>query len=208
MGEDFLALALIFQQLPPNCLTLTVAALNKSWRAWALNGKPSLPAITRRSYIPIWALEQQLPLLPQKLKAITEDEAQTDKPLILDHYGTLAMEHGILPAFQALFPYCSAFYQMQSAMFAAGYGQVPILQWLLKTQHRVSTTSICAQAARCGQLEVLQWVKDNPRCRIKDGTKSCVRAVAAKAGHLEVVKWAKDSGYPWNGASQSGVSNS
>ena len=70
-------LALVLEKLPPNCLTLTVAALNKSWRAWALNGKPSLPAITRRSYIPIWALEQQL---PQKLMStMTDDKAQADK---------------------------------------------------------------------------------------------------------------------------------
>ena len=51
----------------------------------------------------------------------------------------------------------------------------------------------CAEAARGGHLEVLQWVRAQG-CPWDEGT--CCEA--SKGGHLEVLQWAREQGCPWD----------
>ena len=53
--------------------------------------------------------------------------------------------------------------------------------------------SICAEAAKRGHLEMLQWARANG-CPWHEGT--CWQA--ALAGRLEVLQWARANGCPWN----------
>ena len=55
--------------------------------------------------------------------------------------------------------------------------------------------SICAEAAKRGHLEMLQWARANG-CPWHEGT--CWQA--ALAGRLEVLQWARANGCPWNEA--------
>eukprot|EP00588_Corethron_pennatum_P027442 CAMPEP_0194316962 /NCGR_PEP_ID=MMETSP0171-20130528/13704_1 /TAXON_ID=218684 /ORGANISM="Corethron pennatum, Strain L29A3" /LENGTH=356 /DNA_ID=CAMNT_0039073385 /DNA_START=31 /DNA_END=1101 /DNA_ORIENTATION=- len=52
----------------------------------------------------------------------------------------------------------------------------------------------CWNAAKCGQLHVLQWLRERGPCNVE----TC--GLAARHGHLEVLQWARGEGCPWDTA--------
>jgi hypothetical protein len=52
----------------------------------------------------------------------------------------------------------------------------------------------CAQAAGCGHLETLKWLREN-LCPWNEVT--CY--MATRGGHLHTLAWAIENGCPWHG---------
>ncbi len=52
----------------------------------------------------------------------------------------------------------------------------------------------CGNAALCGHLELLKWLRDNGGCPW--GIMTCENA--AEGGHLELLKWVRNEGCPWD----------
>ena len=77
---------------------------------------------------------------------------------------------------------------------AARSGQLEELQALRENGCPWDTSTSWA-AARSGHLEVLQWARAND---CPWGRATC--AFAAKGGHLEVLRWARANGCPWGKA--------
>jgi hypothetical protein len=75
---------------------------------------------------------------------------------------------------------------------AAKAGHLEILQWA-RANGCPWNEETCAGAARCGHLEVLQWARANG-CPWDEDT----YADAAFGGHLEVLQWARANGCPWD----------
>ena len=76
---------------------------------------------------------------------------------------------------------------------AAERGCLSTLRSLHRRGHAELTADLCAAAARGGQFEVLEWLREN---ECPWDFRTC--AEAAKGGHLEVVKWARAKGCPWD----------
>jgi hypothetical protein len=78
---------------------------------------------------------------------------------------------------------------------AAEAGNLEVLQWLKEELRTLSwTQSACEAAAQGGHLEILQWLRRNSCCW-DEGT--CTAAAAAD-GHLELLQWAVAEGCPWD----------
>ena len=77
---------------------------------------------------------------------------------------------------------------------AVKFGCFDTLKRLLR-ENDPYCASICAEAAKRGHLEMLQWARANG-CPWHEGT--CWQA--ALAGRLEVLQWARANGCPWNEA--------
>ena len=75
---------------------------------------------------------------------------------------------------------------------AARAGNLAVLQWLVANGCKCDT-STCGGAAAGGHLEALQWLVDNG-CTWDTSTCAC----AAEGGHLEVLQWARANGCRWN----------
>ncbi|KAJ8608423.1 hypothetical protein CTAYLR_010326 [Chrysophaeum taylorii] len=71
-------------------------------------------------------------------------------------------------------------------------GAINWISWFLRQRAHLRRC-LCHVAARAGQLEVLQWARDND-CRWDARTCS----EAARGGHFEVLEWARASGCPWD----------
>jgi len=69
--------------------------------------------------------------------------------------------------------------------WAARYGQLGVLKWW--------DWRVCLHAAHGGHLEVLQWARDHG-CEWGEGT--CT--AAAYGGHLKGLMWAHEQGCPWS----------
>ena len=76
---------------------------------------------------------------------------------------------------------------------AAERGCLSTLRSLHRRGHAELTADLCASAARGGQFEVLEWLREN---ECPWDFRTC--AGAAKRGHLEVLKWARENGCPWD----------
>jgi hypothetical protein len=104
---------------------------------------------------------------------------------------------------------------------AIQFGNIKIVEWIrsISTKRRLPSTA-CMYAARCGQLHMLQWLREQG-CPLYDDTSlyatkyghlhvlqwlhenGCplyehICTWAAKYGHLDVVQWAHEHGYPWD----------
>ena len=77
-------------------------------------------------------------------------------------------------------------------MYAAGSGQLEVLQWLPANDCPWDKYT-CAHAAGGGHLEVLQWLRANDCPWDEDMCEG-----AAEGGHLEVLQWAHANGCPWS----------
>ena len=75
---------------------------------------------------------------------------------------------------------------------AVKFGCFDTLKRLLR-ENDPYCASICAEAAKRGHLEMLQWARANG-CPWHEGT--CWQA--ALAGRLEVLQWARANGCPWD----------
>ena len=75
---------------------------------------------------------------------------------------------------------------------AAKRGHLEMLQWA-RTNGCPWNKMTCAWGARGGHFEMLQWAHANG-CPWDEWT--C--AYAAKGGHLEVLQWLRANGCPWN----------
>ena len=75
-------------------------------------------------------------------------------------------------------------------MYAAGSGQLEVLQWL-RANDCPWDEKTCSQAACVGHLEVLQWARAN-------GCPWVARTCrgAAGGGHLETLQWLRANGCP------------
>jgi len=90
---------------------------------------------------------------------------------------------------------------------AARYGRVDVMEWARNQGYsdvwtqdndddfRVSSIGsfTCAIAAKSGQLQALQWLKENG-CDWNHLT--C--AAAAQGGHLSCLQWARENGCDWD----------
>jgi len=75
---------------------------------------------------------------------------------------------------------------------AAKYGQLDALQWLRQNHCQWDRTT-CEAAASNGHLSVLQWARENG---CEWDSRTC--AAAARNGHLSVLQWARENGCVWS----------
>ena len=75
---------------------------------------------------------------------------------------------------------------------AAKYGQLQALQWLRENGCNWNEDT-CSAAAQNGPLACLQWVRENG-CDWNEDTCN----VAARYGHLLILLWARENGCDWN----------
>ena len=76
---------------------------------------------------------------------------------------------------------------------ATKQGNLAVLQYMLSMNCIFSILSICTCAAKFGQMDILQWARQNG-CPWDEQT--CTSA--AENGHLEVLIWAQQNGCPWD----------
>jgi len=77
--------------------------------------------------------------------------------------------------------------------YAVGLGYLSTLKHLHQHHCLVLSKVLPREAAKKGQLEVLQWLRENG-CPRDLGTCWC----AAQGGHLEVLQWARAKSCPWD----------
>ena len=75
--------------------------------------------------------------------------------------------------------------------FLATTNYLSLMKWLIQ-KHKINNC-VTKCAAKNGNLEVLQWARQNG---CKWGPNTCV--YAAENGHLEVLQWARQNGCEWN----------
>ena len=95
---------------------------------------------------------------------------------------------------------------MDEHIWAVKGGRLDVLKWLRANRHYVWARSWNAAAER-GDLEILDWLKQNTSIEAKDYDKLCEHA--ASGGHLEVLKWLRENEFPlshiiWLGAAEKG----
>ena len=74
-------------------------------------------------------------------------------------------------------------------------GALPTLIWAVGHDFQWDRSSTCQLAAQGGNLEVLQWAREQtPPCPWNVST--C--KYAAQGGHLELLQWAHNHGCPWD----------
>ena len=76
---------------------------------------------------------------------------------------------------------------------AAERGCLSTLRSLHRRGRAELTVNLCTSAAKGGQLEVLEWLREN-ECPWDEDT--CW--AAAKGGHLEALQWARANDCPWD----------
>ena len=82
-----------------------------------------------------------------------------------------------------------------------GVAATALMQWAKHAKRvapghdlqRLCVQSACSHAARCGNREVVQWLRSTG-CTWNAATPACI----AGGGHLEVVKWLHNHGCPWD----------
>ena len=87
-------------------------------------------------------------------------------------------------------------------MCAAYNGNLDILVWTKENKDIILTSGflLCNEAAKGGQLQVLQWLHQNG----SPSNDNTCRAAAAN-GHLDVLQWLHQNGCPWNEDTFSGA---
>ena len=103
-----------------------------------------------------------------------------------------AAERGCLSTLRSLHRRGRAELTVNLCTSAAKGGQLEVLEWLRENECPWDKNT-CKEAAYSGHLEVLQWAREND-CPWDENT---CRA-AAYGGHLEVLQWARENGCPWN----------
>lgn len=78
---------------------------------------------------------------------------------------------------------------------AAAAGSIEVIRWIQREcgDKEIWHDSICAAAAKRGQLKLLKWVRKKG-CPWKETT--CTGA--AEGGHIKVLKWARRKGCEWD----------
>ena len=103
-----------------------------------------------------------------------------------------AAERGCLSTLRSLHRRGRAELTVNLCTSAAKGGQLEVLEWLRENECPWDEET-CTEAASGGHLEVLQWARENG-CPWDEETCS----EAASGGHLETLKWARENGCPWN----------
>ena len=125
--------------------------------------------------------------LPLKVLTIIAELVSKDERAVLKF---VSKRFAILPVVQ------ESKLTEETAIAAARYGSKKLLVWVLpiiQTSLLFFEPRLCAEAARAGKLEILEYALVN-RYWFDEWT--C--ALAAKEGHLAVLKWAHANGCPWN----------
>jgi hypothetical protein len=107
-----------------------------------------------------------------------------------------AVQSGSLDVIQWLCevnPQCTAQFDHCFALNAVCYGRLHILEWLLKEQKHIFDEKDCAEAARCGKLDVLKWLRERG-CPWNSRTTLYARV----KGFKEIFEWAKSHGCPYD----------
>ncbi|HEV7735865.1 MAG TPA: hypothetical protein VGO47_00590, partial [Chlamydiales bacterium] len=142
------------------------------------------------SFVP----EKERPILREVCRRFaTADAIQSAK--FTEEIAFAAVRHGSLSLFSWALPRLSASNMAKLGpkicAEAAREGRLEILQWA-RANGCPWDESTCANAARNGYLEILQWARANS-CPWDKGT-----CADAAQGHLEVLKWARANGGPWD----------
>jgi hypothetical protein len=88
-----------------------------------------------------------------------------------------------------------------TALYAAEYGYLNILEWLKDNNHKIYTTRLTyAHAIKGGHMDVIEWIRKNSDDINKLNKMTCESA--AKYGQLDVLIWARSltgkNECPWN----------
>jgi hypothetical protein len=103
-----------------------------------------------------------------------------------------AAERGCLSTLRSLHRRGRAKLTVNLCTSAAKGGQLEVLEWLRENDCPWDEET-CWAAAKGGQLEALQWARENG---CPWDTSTCW--AAASGGHLETLKWARENGAPWD----------
>ena len=103
-----------------------------------------------------------------------------------------AAERGCLSTLRSLHRRGRAELTVNLCTSAAKGGQLEVLEWLRENECPWDKNT-CEEAAYSGHLEVLQWARENG-CPWKEDT--CWSA--AQGGQLEALQWARENGCPWD----------
>ena len=76
--------------------------------------------------------------------------------------------------------------------YAASFGHLELVKWLCGEGGFAMDKVVMEDAARSGNLEILQWLRSKG-CAWDRWT--CLNAVSK--GHVEVLRWARENGCPW-----------
>ena len=76
---------------------------------------------------------------------------------------------------------------------AVSHCSIPALDFLRTIKCTIADFGVCAHAAKLGNLELLQWCRQNG---YEWDYRTCKKA--AKYGHLELLQWCRKNGCPWN----------
>ena len=103
-----------------------------------------------------------------------------------------AIRNGDLASLQSLYDTGSLQLTAEHWITAVECGDLHILQWLKEKEGRWPNY-LCAHAAREGHMETLKWLRK----------KGCpwdafACAYAAEGGHLHILQWLREMGCPWN----------
>jgi len=79
------------------------------------------------------------------------------------------------------------------ATAAARHNRRDALDWI-RARDKPFGESVCAQAAKGGHLDLLQWLRGE--CNAPWDADTCTNA--ARRGHLELLQWARENGCPWD----------
>ena len=136
--------------------------------------------------------------------------------------GTIS--HNNVDFYQYILQTIKAESEREHVYFAAFYGSLELLEYLIIKIKYVFDVKLCSMAAKGGQLKVLKWARQqNPPCPwdewtcaygAKDGQSEVLKwarqqnppcpwdewtcAYGAKYGQLEALKWARQNGCPWS----------
>lgn len=72
-----------------------------------------------------------------------------------------------------------------------------LLSWVLKYEAKFPSSNICPYAVYYGNLDVLQWYRDNFSDKYYDFGTCYLAMLAAKYGHLNIIKWLRRTGQKW-----------
>ena len=177
--------ALVFVYLPLTVQAITLPALSKAWKQWAIEQRAKERALEAARapgqhdrtifdreifYVPLWAAQRQQLSVVQKrrfqLRAVADGDVSAVAWFGVATHGAHSHKGNL----------CST---------AASWGQLEALQWL-RSRGCNWDTYTCSWAARGGHLAVLQWLRANG-CDWSAATCSS----AARRGDLTMMQGAR-----------------
>jgi hypothetical protein len=159
---------LVFAYLPLSVQAITLLALSKAWKQWADEQgakERALEEVAKNDELEVWIHGRGWSPIGV---CVPLWAAQQQRDLSDDLKRRLQLR-------------------------AAARGDVDAVDWFGVGDYDLHHTRLYASAARGGQLQVLQWLRDRG-CAWDSST--C--AAAAGGGHLGVLQWARANGCAWD----------